>query len=367
MTPGRPVFRGGLLLVLSALAACAGEASRSATELPVAASAELPRVVELPISIAQADEPDFDFDVPAVSDRGLIAYRASDQYEPLMRIIDTTGARVAAFGLRGDGPGEFVEKTHLVTWVGDTVLLRTGEGVYSAFHIDGKLLRTWRAPLADYPMGILPDGSVIQSNTVSNVGVIFRAAPGSHLLSRQEPILEASESLVTNSRHLMTFGHGAGRMAIGDGMDYLVDVYDTAGRYLHRVHRDLPPQVNGPRRLAMLEENRAKSREWRGPNGEPLPPELLQQRRDDLRKQIVPHFMRSPFFFDGKGRLWVFGPTGDSTYADVFADTTFLGRLVFPCYGGLERRALAGSWLVMSCAPDDEDYPRILRLYRIEG
>ncbi len=361
------------LLALSALAACAGEATRSATELPVAASTELPRVVERPLAIAEGDQPDIEFDALHVSDRGLIAYRVSDRHAPLMRIIDTTGARVAAFGVRGEGPGEFGSVSSLGTWAGDTLYIDTDHAVFSAFTADGKHVRTWRTPIAELALGILPDGSVVQANPIHTPGEVLRVLPEKRLLSQQKPFLEASESLVARGllkadlRMRIPFGHGAGRLAIGDGSAYQIDVYDTAGRYLHQVHRDLPPQVRGPRRLASLEQSLATSRAWRGPNGEPLPSEVLRQRRADLGKQAVPHFGRSPFFFDGKGRLWVFGPTGDSTYADVFADTTFLGRLIFPCYNGAERRALAGSWLVMSCAPDEDRYPVNLRLYRIEG
>ena len=80
----------------------------------------------------------------------------------------------------------------------------------------------------------------------------------------------------------------------------------------------------------------------------------------------MPYFGKAPFFVEGMGRLWVFGTARDSTVADVFADSTYLGHVMFPCYNPYGFRSVTGHWIAMNCMLDD-DAPLSfeLQLYRI--
>jgi hypothetical protein len=79
---------------------------------------------------------------------------------------------------------------------------------------------------------------------------------------------------------------------------------------------------------------------FRGPAGQRAPP-VTAEDIAALAREPMPYFGKAPFFVDGMGRLWVFGTARDSTVADVFADSTYLGSVTFPCYNRLGFRSVA--------------------------
>jgi hypothetical protein len=106
----------------------------------------------------------------------------------------------------------------------------------------------------------------------------------------------------------------------------------------------------------------------RGPNGEAVPLPDQRGHLDTLSREITPHFNRAALHVDDLGRLWVVGVTNDPTTVDLFADTTFIGRAVLPCYllpYGTPV-VLTGHWLLLECElPRTSEPASELQLYRI--
>jgi hypothetical protein len=114
----------------------------------------------------------------------------------------------------------------------------------------------------------------------------------------------------------------------------------------------------------MVDEQMVSLRRWKGRDGRSLDRAALDREESTLREKPLDFFSHvHGLEFDGKGRLWVLGPQGDSAYADVFADTLFLGRLSIGCrdFGG--SFALNKMFLAMVCS-DTEDSPTV-QLYQL--
>ncbi len=126
----------------------------------------------------------------------------------------------------------------------------------------------------------------------------------------------------------------------------------------------MEPRHRGPRELALEREALDRMRSFRGPDGKRIDERQIEERKAAAAEAVVPHFERGAIFLDGSQRMWVFGTANDSTFADVFAGTTFLGRLMVPCFNRYGWRDLNGSWLVMGCEGDAEALAT-LKLFRI--
>jgi hypothetical protein len=155
---------------------------------------------------------------------------------------------------------------------------------------------------------------------------------------------------------------------IGDGWNFTLRRYRADGSVLTTIHHDSPPNAMGPRQVRLTRESIERMPRFdRGPNGERIPLVDQRGRLDTLERERIPHFTRNPLHLDEHGRLWVIGLSRDSTSVDIFADTTWVGRTMLPCFASRigTRAALGPGWLLLECEIDDSDWPTELQLYRV--
>ncbi|MBK9549456.1 MAG: hypothetical protein IPO52_10230 [Gemmatimonadetes bacterium] len=169
---------------------------------------------------------------------------------------------------------------------------------------------------------------------------------------------------------LLPYALGPDRIYIGDAYNFRIYSYNAAGKPLAVFGRSLPPHRRGPARQPKSRLGLTQAMNPTvGPDGKAFRQPGISARLDTLDREVTPHFFRAPLHVDDVGRLWVIGTLNDSTTVDVFADTTFLGRTVLPCY--LNRRGMPASvtskWLLLECTlPESSDRPTELQLYRVK-
>ena len=142
------------------------------------------------------------------------------------------------------------------------------------------------------------------------------------------------------------------RIVMGKGVAYTLQSYDREGNRSAAWGRDL-----GPRYMSAAEIDRVFGRT--GSGGEKLP-----ATEDARRAQAqVPDRHFHNIRFDGSGRLWALGrDTTNNFFADVFADTSFLGRIALPCAHAAEPY-FSGEWMLVNCSASFRD-PPMLQLFR---
>lgn len=332
----------------------------------------MPSIVERPVTIAEADTPELGYFGLAVDDEGLIAYIASMRDAPMIKVIDSTGALHAAFGRQGDGPGEFRTPTQ-VAWFHDTLSIRSRAGVMARFTSSGKFVEEDRTSffgtilsvgrdslvgVALAPSEEIPASGIVRVDISSGRG---RSLPTDTFVTR---LLRAATG---QGSSFIPFAERGQTTLVGDGLGYSIRMYDDSGQVTGVIHRNLPVRTRGARELELRRESLRRSLRFRGPNGERMDEREIDRQLEAAATEAVPYFDRGSLFFDGNGRLWVFGIDQDSTVADVFSGTTHLGRIVIGCFNRWGWRSLSGAWLVMGCETDpDTDVPN-LQLYRIVG
>jgi hypothetical protein len=332
----------------------------------------MPTLAPRPISIAIDNTPELGYFGLAINDEGWVAYIASMRDAPMIRIVDSTGALRAAFGRPGEGPGEFGMPT-LVAWdAGDLVIRSRGTAV-ARFAATGAFKQEYRTRVVGASLGLSPaylTAAIRTGNNGAGSAEILRmplSEGQAHPLSQDTLYRKVVESFAERGTLLIPFAEGDGRVAVGDGLHYLIGLFDAGGTRVGTVHRALPIRNRGPRELELRRESLRRSLGFRGPGGQRVDSREVDRQLDAAATEPVPYFDRGALFFDGKGRLWVFGTDQDSTVADVFSGTTYLGRIMIDCFNRWGWRSVAGAWLVMGCEPDpDTDIPE-LQLYRIVG
>jgi hypothetical protein len=328
----------------------------------------MPTLERRVLTLADSDLSEGQYWPMGVSESGDVVFLASMTDQPMFRVVDSTGRRLQAFGRRGDGPGEFRGPLDLHLR-GDSIWIFDGMRMFLVqYTTAGKLVKDSRALLFDIPLawtgdsvdhwmppGLAPTKLPLIRRTLvgDTAGRVVIAANDSGLLA----ILAAPPGgkRVT----LLPYALGPNRIYLADAHHYQIFSYDASGHLLASFGRQLPPHRRGPREVAETRAGLIRA-------GKSFPG--ASARLDTLEREVSPHFDRAPLHVDGSGRLWVIGLTNDSTTVDVFADTTFLGRTVLPCY--LVRRgspvALTGHWLLLECAlPEAADLSSELQLYRI--
>jgi len=162
------------------------------------------------------------------------------------------------------------------------------------------------------------------------------------------------------------FGVSATRVVVGDGRAYRIGVYDNRGKFLLFIGRKLPPNFRSRTEVATLRKSlEAILKDDRGTTDVPR---KLRSRLDTLERETVSYFGPPGLRFDVAGRLWVLGEVGDSTFADAFAGSTFLGRQMLDCARPGKRIAMEGKWLVLSCENVAHDgAPFRVQLYAIDN
>ena len=363
--------RSAVTLVVLVIA-CGGSTRKEAPsgrlgEFTLATSHSLPTLVEA--RPATADPVIIDkFGAITVASNGVTALFSETTGETSVLLVGVDGGIQAKIRKPGQGPGEFVwpsaiffadttlyvfsnarsvairydEHGHFLDETPLNVLSRGVAGVSGGLADAMAYDQRGFAKLMLAPIGPQPPRSFISS---ANAFVEGAAA------DRENPGSLAPPPFVRSGR----FG------IVGNGWTYEIAVFDTSGAQIGVFGRRLPTQLLGPRALALRRASLEKglSAPGQGPDNS-----QLVQRLDTIHRQHAPHFGRGGLGFDGKGRLWVVGTLGDSTFADVFADTTFLGRHVLPCAKSSGGASVSGSFLALRCLRDDDENYSV-RLYQI--
>lgn len=370
--------RPALLLFL--LIACGCDLRDSAVPPPVRRTtsiATMPRLERQPFTLAEDDLADGEYWPLAVSSSGEVVYRASEEDAPMFRIVDSTGHRLVAFGRQGEGPGEFrgplfLQVRDKALWMWDARRM-----VALRYSMKGKALGEAPAPVVRQPLEWLGDSVDLwiparagDSETPSIQRVAVGGGPARTLIPSSDSGLRQVVAAWLGQRlDLLPYALGPDRIYVGDAYNFRIYSYDGAGKPLAVFGRTLPPHHRGPREAAEYRAGLTQSlKPTVGPDGKAFRQPGMSARLDTLDREVTTHFFRSPLHVDDSGRLWVVGKQNDSTTIDVFADTTFLGRTVLPCF--LNRRgkpvSLSGKWLLLECTlPEASDRPTELQLYRI--
>lgn len=315
----------------------------------------------------------------AVSPSGRLAFTgAFDPGDRLITVVDTTGAVLARFGRKGKGPGEFAIPFFLA--FDDSLVLAFDAGLLRvvAFDQRGRHRFTRVVPHAGRALDLRADSVFVASGDGRHEVAIERVATAT---MEGRPFLAAGDS-----SSLLAITHWAGRPAsrtpfafaandavavVAQPFSYRLQAYTLDGRPAYRFGRDLPPRRRTPRELARARAALEKvvRRGIPGPKGERVVPAGAREALARLATDTLRHFpVIGALHFDGRGRLWVIGDIGDSSFADVFAGPRFLGRIPIGCADAQGAVSLNGRWLAMLCTVTDEDDPRevALQLYRIE-
>lgn len=367
-------FAGLMLCLLG----CGPSPDAADSPTPPAVLAAMPVLEQRPFSLAEEDIANTHYFPAAVSARGEVAYRATDNEGPLFRIVDSTGRRLHAFGRSGNGPGEFrgalqmqVRGDSLYIWDNRrmTMLYYTMEGK-AIGEVQAPILRIVAAWLGD-SIDLLDTKRPGGREAADLARFSITGGDGRTVIPATDSGLQAVTGAFLARRIIATLPYavGAERIYLADPYAYRIYSYDTSGRPLAAFGRALPPHHRGSRELAETREALIRAQQPTvGPNGKRMDAPDFRARLDTLAKETTAHFTRTPLHVDGRGRLWVIGTTNDSTTIDIFADTLFLGRKVLPCY--LFRAgtpvSLAEGWLLLECKlPESSDLPSELQLYRI--
>ncbi|HQW66133.1 MAG: hypothetical protein KA745_06360 [Gemmatimonadales bacterium] len=365
-----------MLLLLGAMA-CAKEVPAPPATLPVAGSG-MPTFERRPLAIAEEDLPQERFLMFDVVSDGSVIYQSSFDKGPMLRRIDSTGRLLEAFGREGEGPGELRGLAFLEVR-GDTLQIYNSERkALIDMTLSGKLLRERRIEGFDSRLVWHPD-SVDHWNATPRPGQsprVMRSAIGK---SEGRVLFDSTNAMFTTAITKRTgqatsptqFSYTAttDRMWVADPWEYRISTFKSDGTPISSFVHAIEPNRFGPRALAETRERIMKTpRFMRGPNGERIPLADDRGRLDTLERESIRHFTRNPLHVDEFGRLWVVGVSRDSTSVDLFSDTTFVGRVMLPCYAsgvGIRVAFGRGGWMVLECEVEDGDWPTELQLYRI--
>jgi hypothetical protein len=139
----------------------------------------------------------------------------------------------------------------------------------------------------------------------------------------------------------------ADRVVFANGHSYRIRIFSATGTMIGEIARDLEPLLLTPRQVEN-EILQLKS------SGQRLTDRYLELARKQLARQRRPFFSHlQGLRFDVAGRLWVVGFDGDSAFADVFSDTTFVRRFPLSCPGFDGQWDLKGQWLALACRGRD--------------
>lgn len=372
----------GHMLVAISLGAC--DSTPQAPPSDPSPNAAMPTLEEVQLAIPLSDQPLNRFLSLALTVNGTITYLPDRGRDPILTTIDSTGSVIARWGRRGEGPGELL---------GDELLL-SGDSVVAAVGVEGERVRlyspdgTLLAERSQPPRGMPTDlgGDRIplwqsfrlgegprQPATVGRRGPFVawcvRTSCEDTLLPASDTILGQLHAAATPMLHgpWPAFGVDGERFVVGNGYTYDLWIYGEGGSAgPRRFGRALPPRMATPAEIARAESSWSKLERggMPGPNGQRIR-DNFDAERAFIRTVPHPHFQLGSIKFDGMHRMWIIGKSQDSTFLDVFADTTFLGRIMLPCRRFGRASSVRGHWLALGCEDEDEESPYVIKLFRI--
>ena len=367
-------YPAATLLLLGAIG-CAQDAP-APPAAPSAAGSGMPAFERRPLTIAEADLPEGRYMMFDVVADGSVIYQASPRKAPILRRVDSTGRRIASFGRDGEGPGEL----RLLVGIdvqGDTLqLFDTGRSTLIDATLGGKFIRERRILTFDLSLAWHAD-SMDHWNPLPLPGQmgggVFRTAigevAGRILLDSTNAAFVAATAKRSGQPMVFAYTATDNRIWVADPWEYRISTFNNDGTPITSFVHAIAPNRFGPRGLAETREQILKMpRSMPGPNGKRVPLPDERGRLDTLEREQIRHFTRKPLHVDEFGRLWVVGVSRDSTSVDLFSDTTFVGRVMLPCYASAVGTRVAfgrGGWMVLECEVEGGDWPTELQLYRI--
>ena len=361
----------GFLLLL---AACAGKdtAPRQHAALdPVPATLPLLRLV---VSSQLPNGPEDPGQEIAVSEKGSMSFAPlQPEDERRIRVIDSAGNILAVFGHSGRGPGEVQMPGRLfypdsgvavydmanlrLTWYSQTGRVR-GErqfdGVVFPFAVHGDSVDAVTFEQGLFAIAREPLVGRQRMWVRSDDTVLKRTFTGPFIQSPRDE----------QQLHMPAAASTVDRLVLGDGLRYRLYQYDHRGRMVGAFGRDLEPEHMSARAIAKEKAGLAK---YHDANGHAFDQAQIDRMIRQMREKRMPYFSHiHSLAFDEAGRLWVVGMSSDSVFADIFADTLFMGRLNLGCADFAQRWSLSGHWLVVLCGSADESESTVtLKLFEV--
>lgn len=372
--PMRPSLSPSLLamFVLWLFVGCSP--SNSPAERHVSALTTMPAVREVVFRLPTKNAPVRDATTLAVTLMGTVSFPTGATAGSRFVTVDSTGRVIADWGRAGEGPGE--------SWTGylvsaDTmvVFVATSPPAIQAFTPAGVLLSDVRdQPVEGFPQVAVGDSidRIFGQRLVGSSSILadVRGPAIRHcIFGNCERVLVADDDSILNDVRLATprrdglrwppFAAERGRFVLGDGVGYRLWMFNSDGSYEFEFGRRVRPRELSAAEL-QVERERWERRLRDGMNVD------TQALKLQLVTETIPHFGYYSMGFDERHRLWVSGWAGDSTFLDVFADSSFLGRIMVPCSRQRGALGIRGHWLAMFCTDqDDIEQPFKLKLYRI--
>lgn len=356
-------------------------------ELPPesAVSPALPSLQEVQLTLATEDLSIRPHNL-AVTALGTVSIWVRNEEPGQILTLDSSGVRLANWGRLGQGPGE-VRSTDLLL-SGDSVVVLagiSGEPV-RVFTPTGTLIAQKARPPVGLPAAIAsgrmvwwtarhfgrgprdPSATVERDGPVLNWCVVGDCAD--EILGRDDSIVRIVNANAP-PREVGLWPALASRgdvIVVGDGYGYRlwkIDLHHPDA--VVQFGRGLPPRMATDSQISAAESRWARlERGVPGPDGR-LIRENFDREREFIRTVPYPHFQYLGLGFDGHGRLWVIGRDSTaSMFLDVFADTTFLGRVDINCNRSSYAAAVRGRWFAAICVNESEGDERFrVRLFRI--
>ena len=349
---------------------CIGVASRALACSPTddavdVVSDSLPTVIRVVVPHLDSLGPESINATFAVSRTGTLAFtRAFDPENRLVTAIDTSGQVVARFVRRGQGPGE-IAGSSFIGLLDDNVLLAldVSGNRYMAFDARGEPRFTTR-PLRT--VNSIPLRFALDSSDVIIIGEARDLSLSINAIERVSLATLKARTLIdardTSFRQLgIAYPLAASRgdiIVLANSRTYELVEYTAAGAERVKWKRDVPARF----RTAMEVEALLKLQKKLGPDGKLLP--KWEGERARLAGQQTKHIQT--LAFDGRGRLWAIGEdTTGTAFGDVFADTTYLGRVTIPCKVAKWQISFGGDWMALMCRAPETDSGLNLQLFRV--
>lgn len=299
----------------------------------------------------------------AVTASGIIAMLDPDgPDDPVLLLIDAQTGVSKRTIRRGRGPRELSGAGQVFAVADQFVILDLARMTLLEVDTTGTVLSEQAAPVTDALIVVAGGDSldVIPIDRPGARGVFRRAINGTgerQLVSPDEPFF-ASMREIPARRAMPAFAARDGWFVVGDGLRYRLALYSADGNAAVTFGRELPARLPTTREIELRTVTLGGGR---GPGATATDQSSELARFADTP---LPHFEHPAVWIDSVGRVRVVGTSGDSTFIDVFADSTHLWRVVVGCSGIRRRIAQADQWLALLCS-DPEDGGNVLKVWRV--
>jgi hypothetical protein len=307
----------------------------------------------------------------ALGPDGSVVMTMAPGSDRLLGIYDSSGTLQISLGRGGEGPGELrVPNPVLLDANGLMVTDMAQARIITFDPQSGKLLATTTITQPITILGAAGDRLLMAIPMADGLTLPAWGRPG---LEVPSPLVAPSDSFVvahfppapeTRLTPLAVLGAWRGGVIVANGRSYAVGLYDSTGRFVRALSREVEPRFATPEMIGAF---RRRAERYRGPDGKERDPVRINDDVAAYREKPQPHFSHvSPVREDPRGRIWIVGMEGDSAFADLFTPTGQIGHLGIACPGFSGRWSLNGEWLALMCAaPNGSSRDAVLQLFRI--